>query len=310
MPAPSRATLPCAERRARRQRGAAVVLALIAVSLAAMLAAAALGDFGHALESVGGRRDQAQSRQLARAAVDWTRNVLAEDQRTSATDHRGEIWAVKVPPTPLTADPADGTVGGEIIDLSGRFNLNDLAPGGQPDRDAHARLQRLLELLGDSAEDARRASLALGAWISAGGSGADGAPRTALLALDELSRLPGFDPARIARLAPFLATVPAPSRINVNTAPAEVLAALIPGLSLDAARVLVAERERAWFRDLADFGERLPDGAGLPDARLADVRSRYFHVTIHASYGVALTRLEALLDRRETWPELLWYRLP
>ena len=73
MSAPSSAFSRCARRAA--QRGAAVVLALLTVSFAAMLAAAALADFGHGLDMLGGRHDQAQAWQLGRAAVDWSRTT-------------------------------------------------------------------------------------------------------------------------------------------------------------------------------------------------------------------------------------------
>lgn len=307
MSAPS---LACS-RYAEPQRGAAVVLAMLTVSFAAIVASAAMADFGLSIEAVQGRRDQAQSRQLARAAVDWSRAILAQDERDSATDHARENWAVKIPPTQISDDPRDGTVGGEIIDVSGRFNLNDLAPAGRTDAAACLRLQRLLENLGEPAQSARRLSLAAAAWIATGTRAeGDTAPHAPLVVADEITRIPDFDPLLVARLTPFVAALPTPSRINVNTAAPEVLSALVPGLNLDAARVLAAERERAWFRNLADLAQRLPEGATSPGAQLADVRSRHFLVVIHAGFGTAVTRLEALLDRRERWPELLWYRLP
>ena len=76
-----------------------MILALLTVAFVAGLAAAAVGDLGVAMDQVTGRHDQAQARQLARGAVDWACNVLAEDARGSTVDHLGEAWAVQVPPT-------------------------------------------------------------------------------------------------------------------------------------------------------------------------------------------------------------------
>lgn len=307
MPAPSPVSSPCAD--ARRQRGAAVILALLTMSFAAIVAAAALADFNHGYEALAGRSDQARSRQLARSAVDWARSVLAEDDRNSAVDHRGESWAIPIPPTPLGSDPAEGTLGGAIEELSGRFNLNDLAPAGRANEAARQRLQTLLEILGEAPPRAQAATQALSRWISTTPAAADDrAPHAPLLSPAELVAVPGWPPELVERVLPFAATLPAPAVVNLNTAPAEVLAALVPGLDLDAARTLVAGRERAWFRDLADFTARLPAGASAPPDTLADVRSRHFLVTVHARYGVALTRLEALLDRGQRWPSILWYR--
>ena len=130
----------------------------------------------------------------------------------------------------------------------------------------------------------------------------------------ELRLVTGFDEALVHRLTPFVSALPAPSRINVNTAPAEVLAAVVPELELNDARILVAERERAWFRDLADFSARLPSGAHLPSgaqpaSTALDVRSRHFAVIGRSSFGSAVVRMEVLLDRRETWPSIVWQRI-
>ena len=89
-----------------------------------------------------------------------------------------------------------------------------------------------------------------------------------------------------------------------------MLAAVLDGLSLDAARNLVAARERAWFRNLGDLQGRLPEGAGLPAGRVLDVRSRYFLVTVTAAYGDAVLNLQAMLDRESNWPSILWYHTP
>lgn len=327
MSAPSSAFSRCARRAA--QRGAAVVLALLTVSFAAMLAAAALADFGHGLDMLGGRHDQAQAWQLGRAAVDWSRNILADDARRTPTDHLGEIWTTEIPVTAIGNDTADGSVGGSIRDLSGRFNLNDLAPRGRVDTQAITRFARLLGLVGMSGASANAAAQALAAHLqggaaaeagrggraaaaSDGGAGveADAGGGRALVEARELVVLGLVPPATFAALEPHVVAAPAGAPININTASAEVLAAVLDGLSLDAARNLVAARERAWFRNLGDLQGRLPEGAGLPAGRALDVRSRYFLVTVTAAYGDAVLNLQAMLDRESNWPAILWYHTP
>lgn len=315
MSARSRASL----RRARRaaERGAAVVLALLTVSFAAMLAAAALADFGHGLDMLGGRHDQAQAWQLGRAAVDWSRNILADDARQSATDHLDEMWTTEIPVTAIASDPAEGRVGGRIRDLSGRFNLNDLAPGGQPDAQAIARFARLLAIAGMNGAQAGAAAQAVARHLQAGaadgGNGiGDGRASGGVRFVEarELATLGVIPSATLDALDAHLVAAPPGAPININTASAEVLAAVVDNLPLDAARTLVAARDRAWFRNLGDFQGRLPEGAGLPAGRLLDVRSRYFLVTITAAYGDALLTLQAMLERESNWPTLLWYHTP
>lgn len=302
------------------QRGAAVIVALLVVALVAGIAAAAVGDLGIALENAGGRHDQEQARQLARAAVDWARNVLAEDARTTAVDHLSEPWAMKVMPTPVE----EGEVGGEIIDYSGRFNLNNLLRGealstlniarfktllqllGVPDGEAAAQIESLLDWL-DADDQVRSPESAEATWYAAQ-TPARRPANAPLVTVDELLLVRGFSAALVARLRPFVAALPAGSTINVNTAPPEVLAAAIPGLGLDAARRLVSERQRAWFKDVGDFSARLPQLDKPPDFSSFATSSRYFLAIARARYGVSMTGMEVLLDRNQKWSDILWLR--
>lgn len=310
----TRATCPPA------QRGAAVVVALLTVALVAGIAAAAIGDFGFALEGAVSQHDRAQAAQLARGATEWARNVLAEDARSSNVDHLGEAWAMRVPPTPVD----DGEVAGEIVDLSGRFNLNNLLRDGQPSPADLARFRRLLVGLGLSEGEALARAAALLDWIDADdvSSAADSAENAwygsqsppyraanaALIEVGELARIRGFTPELVALLRPLVAALPAGSTVNVNTAPPAVLAALLPGLDQAAARQLVQQRERAWFKDLADFSARLPRLDETPDLAAFATTSRYFLVTGRARYGVATLRREVLFDRSQRWADIVWQR--
>ncbi|MDD3354602.1 type II secretion system minor pseudopilin GspK [Zoogloea sp.] len=307
------------------QRGAAVILALLTVALVAGLAAATVGDLGVAMDQVIGRHDQAQARQLARGAVDWARNVLAEDGRTSSLDHPGEAWAVKIPPTPVE----EGEVSGELLDLSGRFNLNSLSEGIEGASPLQvSRFVRLLGHAGVSEQDALPLAQALIDWIDpddqprlpggaesswyAGQAPPRRPPNGPLAAVAELTQVRGFTPGLVARLRPFVAALPPGGSINVNTAPPEVLSAAIEGLSLDAARLLVVERERAPARDMNSFQRRLEERNvdNINTTGLA-VRSTYFLATGRARFGVSMVRMEVLLHRSEgqNWPAIVWQKL-
>ena len=315
MPAPSPDSYRCAE------RGAAVITALLTVALVAGLASALVADYGAGLENLAGRRDQAQARWLARGAVDWGRNVLADDRRRTRVDHLGEPWAIRVPP--MTVD--EGEVSGELKDLSGLFNLNNLAPAGEAS-EAHAEaFVRLAGAVGIDAVEADEIARRITDWIDSDGlsslTGGDEAgefralgalqspPDGPLAHLDEVDAIAGIRPEALARLRPFLVALPAPSQINANTAGAEVLHAIIPELPLDAARILVAERERAWFKDLPDINARLPQGSGPVVADQTAVVSDYILATGRARYGLSVVRMEVLLHRHQNWPDIVWQRI-
>lgn len=324
------------------QRGAALIMALLVVTLATALAAAALERTDLLIATTRGGRDYAQALLLARGAVDYTRAVLAQDARSSSVDHLGEAWATPVPATPAEG----GEVGGQIEDLQGRWNLNNLAPEGKIDSEGLSQCRRLLAHLGLPAQladnlahavgtEARPvadqlapvvsatspinpfAALGVGFGVpfaapppppsAAGVAPPRGAPFTDL---GNLVQIMGFDAATVARLRPYVTVLPGRQRVNVNTAPAPVLAALVSGLSLADAQTLVLGRDRAWFRDATDFRSRLDPklAAAVPEV---EVSSRFFLVHVSARYGVAGVRLHALLDRRrmDAWPELEWQTL-
>ena len=107
--------------------------------------------------------------------------------------------------------------------------------------------------------------------------------------VSELRLLLEMEEADYRRLLPFVSALPSEALLNVNTASAEVLAALLPGLDLEAARALVASRERAIFLDRTGFLTRLPEGLRLAPERFS-VNSDYFLVTLSVELHGAQAR--------------------
>jgi general secretion pathway protein K len=85
-----------------------------------------------------------------------------------------------------------------------------------------------------------------------------------------------------------------------------VISAVIDGLDLGNAQVLVAQRDRAYFRDRDDFVKRLPRGAEA-GAQDISVSSDYFIATLRVTIGGAQAHGTALLARTGTsWPTIVW----
>jgi len=276
---------------AEHQRGAAIILAMLTLALVAGIAAAVIADWGAATASLTGRHDQSQARLLARAAVDWARNILADDARTSSIDYVGEAWSVRVPPTPAE----EGEISGEIEDLSGRFDINSLVGKTALDAGQAAAYRRLLSYIGIGDADAATMTAAM-----ANGPLAD---------VDELALFRGYDAGRLAKLRPFLVATPATAPVNVNTAPAEVLAALMPTLGIAQARVIVGERQQKPFKDVEDFVLRTGHAEVRTQTAALATASRYFLATVRAHYGDSLVQMQVMLDRQKVWPEIVWQKL-
>jgi general secretion pathway protein K len=100
-----------------------------------------------------------------------------------------------------------------------------------------------------------------------------------MTSVDSLLDIPGYTPEMVARLRPFVTVLPTVSAVNVNTASAEVIAAVVPGMSVSTAQAFVARRQTVFFRNVGDIQLALR-GAGVQSVSIdpseLDVNSSYF----------------------------------
>jgi len=298
----------------QNQNGVAIIMVLLIVALATSLAAFMATQQNLWQRQVESQFDRTQARRIGIAAIDWARAVLADDARTGNTDHEAEMWALRLPAMPVE----NGEVTGVIEDRQGLFNLNNLVRNGANSAPDVAQFQRLLDLLGLPGELAT----ALADWMDADSeqqypNGAEDvyylslpkpyrSANRPLAELGELVRIKGFDANTIERLRPYVAILPTPTPVNVNFAPAEVLASVMQGMSLSDARLLVQQRSGRPFKDIADFRQRLPHGGiQAPDGNIT-VSSQFFWVTGRASVGRSQVITQALLQRAGGWPTVVW----
>jgi general secretion pathway protein K len=275
----------------RSQRGAALIMALLVLVMAAA-AAAAMGESQDLQQrALQAERDYEQARWMLRGGMHWARYILFEDERSGSADHRRELWASGLPPT----DVQLGSLAGEIRDEQALFNLNNLLRGGKISPPHVAALGRLLASLGRRAElaDAIAASMA--------------ASRP-LADVAELTAMRGMDPGTLARLQRYATALPRPTPVNVNTAPPEVLVAVVEGLTLPEAQALAQGLATEPVRRSEEFRARLRKGLSFnPDD--VSVGSRFFMVHGHARVGGADLRMQALLQRNgAALPAIVWQR--
>jgi general secretion pathway protein K len=336
---PSRRTTP------RRQRGAAIISALLVVTLSALLVAGVLWRQQVQIRRIQNQRLMSQAQWVARGAVDWTRLILRSEADTAPTvTYLGGIWAVPIAKTRLSdflgkvsesdvAESEQTYLSGSIEDAQARFNLRNLvsvpAPGMvRVDVAETAIFARLLALVGLDGGLAKavavrvRASLMqsatrfqnplssrLGSAAEEPQPGADEGtnpvpakpaiggddtvnPDDELLQFtdaDSLLNVPGFTPEMVAKLRPFVTVLPTQTPVNMNTAPAEVVAALIPGMSLSSAQSLVSRRQSVFFRNTGDVQLALQGTGGLPPSLdigelPIDVTTSYFFVHGRVQY--------------------------
>lgn len=284
------------------QRGAALVVAMLVAAIAAAVATTLSVDGARWQALVEGRRDHARAASLATAGVQWARQALADDATRGPVDHLGEPWAIPLPPTPVDG----GSVEGRIDDAQARLNLNAIADESSASAVARVRLAALFARQG---VDATLVD-ALADWIDADGvarerGGEDEAyarerevaANAPMTRAAELAAVRGFSAAAVARIAPYVVALPPDAGLNVNTAPADVLASVLPALDAEAIAAVVAMRREKPFASVEDFRSRTARGTSSPDTTGLAVGSAHFLVTVRARQGDAIVVAEALIAR-------------
>ncbi|MDR2173345.1 MAG: type II secretion system minor pseudopilin GspK [Burkholderiales bacterium] len=284
-------------------RGGALIVAMLVAALAAAVAVTLIVGEQRWLSSVETQRDHAQAQALADAGVRMARHIFFQDmQHDSTVVHLKESWAFPLPPTPFE----NGFVEGRIIDLQGRFNINNLLPTSGTKRADVERLNRLiLQLEINSSAQQALFSYYLAA-IDFDNPSASLANPSALPPLFDLSDL-ALPAAAMSKLAPHLVALPEPTSLNINTAERNTLKAVFANISDDDLNKILAERDNRPFFSLADFRRRLPPDVRTFNEEGLGVNSRYFLVTVRARQGDARAQAQALLRRdAKRWPEIVW----
>ena len=297
---------------ASKQSGAALISAMLVVSLVATLASVALWQQWRSVEVEVAERHRVQSSWLLNGAMDWTRLILREDamagvagaslsgsggsiSANGGVDHLGEPWALPLKEAKLSTflsqdqqlregDP-EVFLSGQVSDAQGRLNLSNwveaptTAQTAKISEPMRLSMQRLFNVLGLPASELESLSRGwLAATLASRSARQSPTQNPASLLPQQIAQLQwlGLSPQTVQRLAPHLSILPEPSPLNINTASAEVLYAAVPGLELSTAQKFVQLRARAPFKHLSDAALAL-DVKSL-DASRFSVGTRYFEV--------------------------------
>ncbi|EHR69999.1 type II secretory pathway, component PulK [Burkholderiales bacterium JOSHI_001] len=292
-----------ARRRPRAsQRGAALLIAMVILTLVATLAAGMVWQQQRGIQLEVAERARSQAAWVLNGALDWARLILREDRPN--VDHLGEPWATPLEEarlsTFLAADRESGAddgpeafLAGRITDAQSHYNLRNLVGGDNKVAAAElATLQRLCETTNVPRELADR--IANGLQSASGAADLKDA-RLALRTVDDLLWL-GVEPVDLERLRPFIELLPRPTPVNLNTAPREVIAAVLEGMDLGTADRLVQTRQSRPFDNLDAVRQQVSANIKLEDARVS-VKSDYFTIQGRLRLGDRMLEEQSLVHR-------------
>lgn len=309
------------------QQGMAIISALLIAAVVAVIAAGMLTRQSVSTRALEADQQRVQGRWVLHGGLEISRQLLWDARQRDPLTRLDQPWAQR-----LNAQGFDG----RLEDEQGKFNLRNLVANERVDEAQVQAFQRLCALIGISAGLSQRISQrVIGSYPyllntqiaentaskNAFDSGRATSPNASrkpqnpklpmLRSVDDLRSVEGVNDAVIGKLAPYLTVIPATTWLNGNTATAPVLAAYVPGLSLERAQALINERDAGrWFINRGDFVNRLR----MPNLELTSVKvgitSDWFRLRGEARRDQRRVSLDALLHRSEDrLPQVIWSRV-
>ena len=301
----------------KQQQGIALITILVMVALATILAATIAKRQANTAENTAYLMRQNQSLLYAKSAEAFFSELLVDDANNAgAVDHLQENWAKPMPAFPVE----DGFVSGTLQDESGKFNLNSLVNAeGVPNPQAKLWFEKLLlrvglpEKLSEAVIDWQDADDEISGTMGAENSYYQGLPQGYLAAnskfhnVEELKLVRGFEDQKYLQIVDYVSVLPASdSKVNVNTAPAMLLASLDPKLDINAVEQALQKRHvnLEHFSNINDLWATEPFKQVSPDVQsqvnaLLGVQSNYFKAKIEVLLSERKRQFSSDLVRKD-----------
>ncbi|WP_338366461.1 type II secretion system minor pseudopilin GspK [uncultured Pseudoalteromonas sp.] len=296
----------------RESRGAALVIVLFIVALAAILAVEMSANLMVQVQKSTNLQGHQQAKWYAYGAEELAIKALKlskdDDPDKTSLD---QVWATQGD----TQYPVDnGTLSGKITDLQACLNLNAL--GEAPDinsasktNPAHKALFALLENIEDlPAEESEEAMAdSVFDWLDENSiTYRSGAEEDEYLSRDypymsanslfaspsELRLVKGFNPLVMEKVLPYVCVIPGTTMLSVNAntllpEQALILSAMIDELSLSGAEAVIAARPETGFDSVDEFFSEVQQqgGTNLDSVKeLFSINSEYFKLQTQATF--------------------------
>ena len=301
----------------KQQQGIALITILVMVALATILAATIAKRQANTAENTAYLMRQNQSLLYAKSAEAFFSELLVDDANNAgAVDYLQENWAKPMPAFPVE----DGFVSGTLQDESGKFNLNSLVNDeGVPNPQAKLWFEKLLlrvglpEKLSEAVIDWQDADDEISGTMGAENSYYQGLPQGYLAAnskfhnVEELKLVRGFEDQKYLQIVDYVSALPASdSKVNVNTAPAMLLASLDPKLDINAVEQALQKRQTnlEYFSNINDLWATEPFKQVSPDVQsqvnaLLGVQSNYFKAKIEVLLSERKRQFSSDLVRKD-----------
>ncbi|HBI16157.1 MAG TPA: hypothetical protein DDY20_11690 [Desulfobulbaceae bacterium] len=325
------------------QRGMALVLALMAISFLVAITVQLFSTVNWQMQAAGNMGDSVRLDAMTRSALNLARAALYTDQKENKFDSLHDSWHT-IDPDRIASLMGTGKLTVTVDDLSGRLQVNALVYSGTNPAKGPAEVARQRELWLRfltsgmfAVEDDEKAETLLAAiidWIDNNdlefeGKGAESSyyqglnpPYSAhdgpMSYPEELLLIRGMTPElfygndKYLGLRRFITVAGSDGKINLNSAPRELIQYLAPGIDEEAAGKLVEFRQEkenqdalagpGWYKQVSGF----PGDVEINDALLT-TKSQYFQVQATAENGGVVRTGTGVVFRNDNSEQQLLY---
>ncbi len=272
------------------ESGIALLSAILVLVIASVISVSIAHQGAFSIRKTSRIQLMDKARHYALGLEDWARIFLSKDRRDSSVDHLGEDWAIGIPGLPIEG----GFLAGFLEDEQAKFNLNNLL-GSEESVNRFKRLcnnlnvdttfvPALLDWLDDDFE-VRYPDGAEENYESYRVANRE------MVDVSELFLVKNVTPEIFQTLRPYIAALPGPTKLNVNTMSETIFLSLGDDLEADA---FIDEREEKEFSDVQDFIQRLQ--LTLEESGLS-VSTNYFLAHGQVTVGEQELSLNSLIYR-------------
>ncbi|MBE0369792.1 type II secretion system minor pseudopilin GspK [Pseudoalteromonas aurantia] len=308
----------------KQQRGAALIIVLFIVALAATIAAEMAANLMVQVQRAQNIQTHQQAKWYSYGAEELVKKVLLESKKEDTEKvHLDQPWAREEVPYPVD----QGTLSGEVTDLQACLNLNALAApkdknqANNQTNPAHKALLELLKNIEDLPLDESEEALADSVydWLDQDSityrSGAEEdeymsrrtpylTANNLLASVSELRVIKGFNPLVMKKLLPYVCVIPGNTelKVNVNTIKSEqalLLSALMKGLSKSEAEAIISARPEKGFDSVDEFYTEAANQGASKDSKsdkVFTVDSNYFKLRAKAEFDERLFTMTSIIQ--------------
>ncbi|PAY01354.1 general secretion pathway protein GspK [Pseudoalteromonas sp. HM-SA03] len=318
-----------------KQQGAALVIVLFIVALAATIAAEMASSLMVQVQKASNIQTQQQAKWYSYGAEELVKRALIQAKKDDPDSvNLDQPWAREEVPYPVD----HGTLSGKVTDLQACLNLNALRAksqtngndqggrqiGGKNTNPAHAALLELLKNIEDLPSNESEEALADSVydWLDEDSityrSGAEEdeymsnqtpylTANNLMASVSELRVIKGFNPLVMEKIKPYVCVIPGSEElaVNVNTILPEqalLLSALITGLSKSGAEAIISARPKKGFTDINEFYTEVANqGVKNPNktSKIFTINSNYFQLRATAVFDERRFSLTSIIEIKD-----------